>query len=333
MVDDTDNTSGKEFVRNIPVRSEEIGFSPADMIACSGCGKPNAPNRFACLYCGTPIAGTGGERLNARELESWEKGFNVIAGGFAEADIRTAAPKLGALMAVDQAQIDAILLSKGRVPVARVEFAEQASAISNLLSEHGLDNRTIRDEDLILSGPPLRLRAVEFNDDHLILKPFGGGDPSLLRRVDLSVIVSCTLIKERRESIERKKRTSTTTVSESQVSADQPIIDLYSRKEPFGWRIPVSGFDFSSLGADKSLLAPENMSRLLSRLCSFSPGVRLVDDYVSVRSLLEHCWPTEHRKETNASQRQGLMRNSTSVLSSDNLLQVTKYSRLQWHLL
>ncbi len=334
MDEKTDKTSDPEWLRNLPLRGEEIGFSPDQMIACKACDKLNGPNRAACLYCGARIEGSSIERLDVRELEGWEKGINVIAGGLADSNVRTAADKLAAFMSADPEAINTILGADARVPVARVEFADQAAAISKMLSEFGWDCITIPDEDLLFSGTPVRLHAIDFNGDHLLLTPFGGSDPTLLPREDLSLIVSCTLFKERREAIERKKRRSTTTVSETQLSTDEPILDLYRRQDPVGWRIPVSGFDFSSLGADKSLLALENMSKLLSRLCSFSPDARMVDDYVSVRSLLEYCWPSEHRRDRSGPKSYGFPRkNSSSVFSSDNVLQVTKYSRLQWHLL
>ncbi len=334
MDEKTDKTSDPEWLRNLPLRAEEIGFSPDQMIACKACDKPNGPNRASCLYCGARIEGASSERLDVRELEGWEKGLNVIAGGLTNSNVRTAAEKLAGFMVTDPETINTILGSGARVPVARVEFADQAAAITKMLSEFGAECVTIPDEDMLLSGAPIRLRAIDFNGDSILLTPFGGGDPTVLPREDLSLIVSCTVFKERREAVERTKRRSTTTVSETQLSTDEPILDLYTRRDPVGWRIPISGFDFSSLGADKSLLALENMSKLLSRLCNFSPDARMVDDYVSVRSLLEYCWPSEHRKDKSGPKSFGFPRkNLSSVFSSDNLLQVTKYSRLQWYLL
>ncbi|HUR98596.1 MAG TPA: hypothetical protein VMZ26_11080, partial [Pyrinomonadaceae bacterium] len=81
---------------------------------------------------------------------------------------------------------------------------------------------------------------------------------------------------------------------------------------------------------DKSLTVAENMKTLTERLADFSPAAQFVEDYGRVRSLLEHAWPSESKRE---SEYLGLARKEIStVFSTNNVVQLTKYSRLQWRL-
>src|SRR6187549_3439501 len=91
MVDEVDQNAEPDWLRNLPLRSEEIGFAPDELVACAECGKPNAPNRGTCLYCGAKREGfAGDEKLEIRELEDWENGFNVILLDTGEADVEKA---------------------------------------------------------------------------------------------------------------------------------------------------------------------------------------------------------------------------------------------------
>src|SRR5215218_7675150 len=92
MSDTYDPDLELERLRNLPIRSEEIGFSQDAMIDCEKCGRANPPDRADCLYCGTVIEGADSKaRLEVRGLESWENGFNVIVTGRAAIDLESAA--------------------------------------------------------------------------------------------------------------------------------------------------------------------------------------------------------------------------------------------------
>ena len=334
MEENADNTLDPEWLKNLPLRSEEIGFPAEELIACGECGRRSAPDRPACMYCGAAINSSASGRLEIREVESWENGYNVVVMPIDGSDNEAVACDLESVLRLSRELIAALLLSGKPFPIARAGTAEQASAISHLLTAHNLRSWTIRDSDLLLQAPPVRLRSLVFDGDNLRLNPFTDGDATVLHTEDLALLVSCVLLTERRESTEQKKRRSVITVDESNVSSDQPVIDIYSRTDPTGWRIPVNGFDFSTLGDEKSLLAHENMRRMAQRLREFASSARFVDDYLSVRSVLEVCWPTEHRKDTRAPRLVTFgPKKTTSVFTTDNTVQVTKYSRLQWHLL
>ncbi|HEX6127303.1 MAG TPA: zinc ribbon domain-containing protein [Pyrinomonadaceae bacterium] len=334
MNEKVDKFSDPEWLRNLPLRFEEIGYSPDELTECPKCGKPNAPNRAACLYCGTELINTRSKRIELDEVESWENGFNVIATVSNEIQVERTVRELTATLRLEHQILERLLGSGKALPIARVSTGDTAAAISELLVTHGIETQTVRDADLLLDAPPRRLRSIEFGDDNLLLHPFSGGESIKLHRNDVAVIVWCVLLTEQLESTEQKKRRSVTTVSETQTSSDHLVLDVYSRADPTGWRVPISGFDFSSLGEHKSLLAQENIKCLGERISSSAPAARLVDDYRSVRPILEVCWPSEHRKDTQSSSLVTLGRNKkTRVFTTDNTTQVTKYSRLQWHLL
>lgn len=335
MDEKPDTISDLDRLRNLPIRSEEIGFSPEEMIACAKCAKPNAPNRSACLYCGAEFHGVARSKLDSRELESWENGFNVVitAAAAANVNLDAAAEKLAALLTVDAEMVSPILRSGKALPIARVESKEQAALISEMLAGIGIESRTVQDESLLPSALPHRLRSIEFADGKLALQLFNGVDIHSLGHGDLALIVTGVIQETQTESLEKRKRRVTTTVSEAQTSSDEPVIDIYSKHDSTGWRIPTRGFDFSCLGPDKSLLVAENMEKLVLRLAGLSGWVKVIDDFGSVGSMLEHCWPSESRKDNRGLKRSGLAQKYSSVFTTTNALQLTKYSRLQWHLL
>ncbi len=336
MDEKPDTISDLDRLRNLPIRSEEIGFSPEEMSACTKCGKPNAPNRSACLYCGAEFHRVAGLKLDRRELESWENGFNVVitAAAAANVNLDAAAEKLAALLTVDAEMVSPILRSGKALPIARVESEEQAALISEMLAGIGIESRTVQDESLLPNALPHRLRSIEFAGDKLALQLFNGVDIHSLGHGDLALVVTGIVRETRTESVEKRKRRTTKTLSETQTASAEPVIDIYSKHDSAGWRIPARGFDFSCLGPDKTLLVAENMEKLVSRLGEFSTSAKVIDDFGSVSSMLEYCWPSESRKDNRGLQHSGFMRqNYSSVFTTTNALQLIKYSRLQWHLL
>ena len=332
FADTMDEKPSPDWLRNLPTRSEDVGYSPDELRTCDSCGKPNAPNRAACLYCGAAFAGVA-PRLEIREVEDWENGFNVILTGFNGGDIAKVVDELGTTFG-EQGVLRSALESGKSLPIARLESDDVAAAVARSLGAHGISTRVVPDETLALSTPQIRLRSIKFRDDALALTLFNGDEITLLDRVDLALVFTGVLHELRTEAMEKRKRRETKTLSESQTSHDEAFVDIYSRHNGVGWRIPSSGFDFSCLGDEKSLLAGENLERLVSKMVEFAPDARFVNDYPVVRPLLETVWPGDHRREVFGFQRSGFARKDlSSMKTSSNLTQVSKYSRLQWHLL
>src|SRR5215208_4741710 len=82
MQENDKNLNAEDFLKNLPVQSEDIGFQPDEMIECGKCARSSAPNRLKCMYCGAELeisAETAAKITpNVRKLENWENGFNLI---------------------------------------------------------------------------------------------------------------------------------------------------------------------------------------------------------------------------------------------------------------
>src|SRR5688572_20341837 len=82
MQENNKNPNSEDFLKDLPVQAEEIGFKPDEMLACGQCSRTNPPNRLKCLYCGAELEITdevaASLKPNLRKLENWENGFNLI---------------------------------------------------------------------------------------------------------------------------------------------------------------------------------------------------------------------------------------------------------------
>ena len=335
MTDSGDTNSDLDRLRELPIRSEEIGFAPEAMVVCEKCGRSSAPNRETCMYCGDSLAGRTAEvKLNIRQPESWENGFNVVVLKSDVDNTEPAARTIASLLKTEIEAVRAILASGKQLPIARVGSEVEAELFVKKLAGFGIETTVVSDETLTPATNPVRLRSLQFRDDELVLELFGKPGTERLQRDDLVLIVAGLLIETRTESIEKRKRRETKTVSEVQTSSDMAVVDLYSRSDPTGWRIPATGFDFSCLGPAKSLVAGKNMESLISTLLRFFPSAKLVNDYANMRSMLDYSWPDESRVDALGFQPAGVARKGLSkIFTTNNSLQFIKYSRLQWHLL
>lgn len=329
MAGDSDQNTEPDWLRNLPLRSEETGFSPDELIKCEACGKANAPNRVACLYCGAGISGAI-TKFDIEFPESWESGYNVLLGDITNGELDKAVPEIAALVGSEPESIAAVLAAGSGIPLARVKTEGQASALSAKLGEFGIKTMLVSDESLHAASPPTRLRSIVFEGKSIRLELFNRGRFELLESSELALVIPGVLLQGKTESVERRKRSGTKTLREAEMSSDEPVLDLYSVSDPNGWRIRASGFDFSCLDADKSLIVGENMKKLTSKLTEFSSTATVISEYSKLSSILEFAWPSESRRDTLAL---GMNRKEVSnVFTTNNLLQFNRYSRLQWQL-
>ncbi|MEO8042384.1 MAG: hypothetical protein ABI646_07235 [Acidobacteriota bacterium] len=330
MTGDSDQNIEPEWLRKLPLRSEEPGFSPDQLIKCEACGKANAPNRVACLYCGAGIHGTTITRFDIEVPESWENGYNIILGDTPDAELEPAAIQIASMLGAETETVSTILAEGGGLPLARVKKESQAAAVSAKLAEFEIKSMIVADESLHAASAPTRLRSITFEGNSIRLELFNRGRFELLESSELMLVIPGVLLQGKTESVERRKRRGTKTLREAEMSSDEPVLDIYSVREPNGWRIRASGFDFSCLDADKSLIVGENMKKLTAKLIEFSPTTRVIADYSKISSILEYAWPSESRRDTLAL---GLNRKEVSnVFTTNNTLQFNRYSRLQWQL-
>jgi len=340
--------SAKEFMPDPPelknqmpstfdpsIQTENIAYSQDEMLACDRCSRQNPPNRANCIYCGGELAIKaeilGKLKPVTRKLEAWEAGFNVVLrsalGGRVE--------NIGSILADDSVDVAAIIRSKAQLPIARVESVKLAELLVEQLAGSGLECTVISDAELAVETPPVRLSTIRIDEGSLELIDFNTRTNIRVLFEDLALIVVGTLSKSRTELLEKRRRNAESKViDEMATSADEMVLDLYTRSESRGFRIYLAGFDFSCLGERKGLLAAENMRQLAGLIAETAPNAKVANNYASIRHLLGGIWEVESRSDPQGLKRSGFGKvEFGKVETTSNLQQFNKYSRLQWHLL
>lgn len=312
------------------------GFSPAEMLACLKCGKPNAPTRVSCLYCAAELENlsTGGEagRLDLTPPEPHENGFSVIILPGASGEARSAAAVLG--RSVDE--VGKIVAAGVPFPVARVRNAEIAATLVAHLSNFGFSCATLADPELDVKTPPRRIRGIEFMTDRLRMFDFNTTAVFEATVDDIRLLVAGRHAVSRSTTSENLKRgkADTKKPEESKDQRDEKMLDVYVMGDDRGYRIKTSGFDFSCLGDAKTMFASENIELLAETIKELRAGIVLDSRYIDVRDLLDPVWEPDFHREAQGLHRSGLGRLSRQASDVfDNLNQFTKYSRMRNHLL
>lgn len=311
-----------ESVGGVNVRSERIEFDAAELVACEGCGRANAPTRAGCIYCGRALPGAAGAELKLRELEPWEKGFSVVlvdAGG--ASTIPTPLP-------IDMDVFRRALDMEPPVPLVRVASESAAMSVADKFREAGARCIVVGDDVLEDEGPPVRLRSLSMIGGRFVLTDFNTVKRHEFAADALEAIVAGRIFEERSEQTLRKDRKGVTETDAGSTVSDSGVVDLYFPNDERGFRIEEAGFDFSWLGAGKSIIAAENMKKLVERLREASPSARYVDDYGGKRNFIANVWPAEPRNDSTNVRRLGFRRSIENVLQVSNREQFTKYSRL-----
>lgn len=328
---------GSDKAGSMPLTSAPVGYSPEEMSQCGNCGKWNPPDRFRCLYCGGELtvadSGRHPERLKFRRPETWEAGFNVIllpAQAVGDASIAKAAVLLGSEPKV----LDRMVKIGEPLPAARVEGRREAETLEARLREYGFVTRVVADEDLSGDDPPVRLRRLDFTAAGIDIYPFNTDERISTAADELRLLVVGSLVESKNTITEKRKGAKRKLLDEVQTARDEQVLDIYTATSKKGFRVPTHGFDFSSLGSGRSLVAAENLSRLAKRLSEIGPHVRFIDSYDSVREMLEPVWETETRSDSLGLQRSGFGKVDFGKRSTtSNLRQFTLFSRLQRQLL
>lgn len=327
---ETDRKDG-DLIGGSKVRSEEIGYGADEMAVCPGCQKSNPPNRSSCLYCAKPLQNFRLDRrsvkLNLRELENWENGYNVV---LASSGGSIGAGEIEKFFGLGAEDAEALTGAKSIVPLARLESESDASVAVDYLAEIGMKAYVVGDVFLKAKKPNIRARSIEFLPEGLSITSFNTGESVLISPSELTLIVSGTVSESRSESIGKPIRKGERKVlSESATVTDDRAIDLYTQSGR-GWRIITKGFDFSGLGTEKGMLSGENMDRLILRLRQTSAGARFIDEYDRLRQSLTSVWPLDVRRDFDGLKRTGIWQSGFSnVVRSSNLDQFSKYSCLQ----
>jgi hypothetical protein len=309
------------------------------MIVCRRCERQNPPTRLRCLYCNAELefdaAQTRFIKPVLRKLEAWEKGFNLIYLPTENDLSEPQQTEITKQTRMEKAVLQKISEARTPLPLARAESVKEAEIIKQNLSKIGVETLVLSDENLTVEKFPKRLRGIEFGAGKLRLKLFNTDEIVEIPGEDLILIVTGAVFERRIEATEKRSRKGENKLlNATETASDEMLIDLYSRDDSAGLRIEQNGFDFSCLGADKKMLAAENLKALIEKLRDFAPNARFVDDYLKIRAVLGNVWEVEERKDSKGLVREKFGKfNLGNVTTVNNLAQFTKYSRLQRHLL
>lgn len=336
MNEKKEQINSEDWLKNLPIQSENEGFKPDEMIVCDKCARKSPPTRVKCFYCGADLKISAELshhlKTNLRKLEDWEKGFNLIYlpnGEVSEIE------KCAKVLNLEQDEAHSFFKTNKKLPLARIETQKEAEVLSNRLLELGIETKIVPDEWLKVEILPKRLRGIDFYEDKIILILFNGDEISEIALTDINLIVIGAFFERKIEAVESmKKKEEKKLLDSTEVSYDEMLIDIYNEANQIGYRIESKGFDFSCLGADKGLLAKDNMKILAEKLRKIAPNAEFDDDYLRIRSELSKVWEVSQRNDSSGLQRSRvgkLSRINTTTVS--NLTQFLRYSRLVRNLL
>jgi len=314
--------------------SKPRAFAASELVHCGACSRANSPTRGSCMYCGTALEIT---RLNAfapapAETEATaDVCFHVVAVPPAQID-EAALGQLAALLNIKPSELRSLFVHAPAAPVLAVNSEKQARLAAEKLREHGIGTRVISDGEIDIFNPPLAVSRLEIRDAEVIGR-FGQGKHAVAASWDeIRLVVSGRLYFETRE-IEQKRSRAKQLIDEREILTDEAVLDIYPRTENRGWRIRADNFDFSCLGAAKRLTAFENFTALKSLLSEHAMTAVFDDSYLRVRRALDSVWPSEPNALTKDSRRNAFGNFDSSVTSTNNEFQFTRYSRLLRQLL
>lgn len=320
---------------------ERRAFKREELIACERCGRASPPTRMKCLYCGAALpADEGGadrRRPALKPLEAWERGFNVVLAPRAGETSRPrdeALAEAAMLVRLEPEQLDEMIASPVALPLARTGERAEAELLERRMKGLGLGVRIVADDELAVEAdPPRRVRKLEFGAGGVTGLSVVSGESWHAAWVDVVVMVVGRIFRKRIEVEERRKRRVGSEVVESrELVEDEAVVDLHFATTPAGWRVTASGFDYSCLGARKSLLASENFARLCDEFRARAPAAACDDAYRRVRHLLQFAWSPTEQREAGGVRRAGPGRVSTEAVTRvSNETQFTRYSRLLRH--
>lgn len=334
-----EQTDSDEWLKDMPLQAENPAFNSEEMIVCSKCSRTNPPTRLKCFYCDAELeiseAQSGFLRPNLRKLEIWEKGFNLIYQNKNHDFDESKLPEIAKILKFEKDNLQKILNEQKSLPIARGESEKEIQIIQKRLDESGVETVILSDESLASETLPKRLRGIEFWNDKIILVLFNKDEIVEISNKDLILIVSGAIFERRVEAVEKRNKKGENKILETaETASDEFLIDIYSRQNSIGYRIFAKGFDFSSLESEKGMLAVENMRKLVKKLREVAPNAKFVDDYLQVRESLGNIWEVELKTESQGLKRGGVGSfNLANVTIANNLLQFTKYSRLNRQLL
>lgn len=329
----------ENWLKDLPVSAENPAFKPEEMIVCAKCRRTNPPTRLACFYCGAQFELSEEQSKNIkphlRKMEIWEKGFNLILSPDERSFDEAKLSEIAKLLNLEREVLQKLLNAKKALPLARIESEKETEIVRERLRGLGVETFVLSDEALAVEKPQRRLRGMDFSDEKIVLILFNQDEVAEIALEDLCLIVKGAIFERKVEATEkRSKKGENKIVQSMETASDEFLIDIYSRKDAIGYRIFSKGFDFSCLGAEKEILAKDNLKKLAQKLSEIAPNAKLIEDYLQIRENLTNIWEVEERTDSQGLKKGNFGRyNLGSMTTVNNSAQFTKYSRLQWHIL
>jgi hypothetical protein len=307
-------------------------FTPAELIDCSVCFRPNPPNRSNCLYCGSVLSGTAataialrkGERLQS-EITAKDTSYIVVISIRSELN-EAQFSKVAELTGSAESEIRRALQAARMAPLCSTRTAEDAEVICTELRSCDLDASIIAEQQLDLDSAPAELRALEMSEQALTAICQRGERRISANWTDVTLFVAGHLHFSKVEVEQKGKNKQSKIVAERRLSSDEAVLDIYLRKDEAPWRIKSSSFDFSCLGEQKTITAFENFATLTWVLRQHATQAQFNDDYVRLRPVLERVWPAEEDQQPTQRRRAGWREVEASVTHSSNEAEFNHYS-------
>ena len=316
---------------------ESRGFAPDQMVACAECVRANPPTRMNCLYCGAALprddARAALRRPSLRRMEEWERGVNIIlTPGVDESASPEAFNEAADLLRLEVEHVCEMWLRRRPLPLARVASSDEAELIKERLDALRIRSEFIPDELLAAEfSPPRRIRQMDLGIEALTFQAGMGGEEHAVGWEDVTAFVLGRIFNKQ---VEIEERSSFPGVEKEiaearELKSDEAVLDIYTKDSDGSWRINADSFDYSCLGARKTLLAKDNFVTLTNTLRTRAGAAFFDDDYRELRHLLFPAWPLGERTESRGLRRERPGRfNTEAVTHVSNEAQFTRYSRL-----
>jgi hypothetical protein len=264
-----------------------------------------------------------------RKPEKHQLGYNTIMLPKGETYSAETISEAATLLKLKDEEVQRILNEGVPLPLARTASREEAELVSDRLEALGFAVVTLVDD-----GSVRRVRSIAFDETRFVVNPGQTKDEVEELWSNIVLIVPARLFARRVEVKELKSRRAEGEILDtSEFFSDEVVIDFYTSSSSETWRISAGSFDFSCLGADKVLIANENVARLQRWLVSKAPNARLDESYNRLRPVLDIVWGLEQETQSSGWRRErpGKLSIGMATINS-NESQFTRYSRLLHYL-
>ena len=307
-------------------------FAPNEMVRCDNCLRANPPTRVNCLYCGVLLPSSESSAVLQqpllRPLEKWERGYNNILMPPAANLTTTVLAEAAGLLRLTPEHLALIFAAGTPLPLARASSLPEASLIKDRLQKLGINSLIMPDAEVEPdTGGVFRVRSMEIDQDKFHVYQSREASPVTLSWSNLRLIVSGRLVFKRVEFKEQKaKRAENSILEANEFITDETVVDFYAERQSAAFRIAANSFNFSCLGANKSLLVADNIMRLVQLIRENAPQAEHDNSFNSLRKVLELVWPAEQQNESS-----GWRRERPGKVSLGSATELNNQSQFQWY--